>query len=297
MDFPQGPFSGVLEPLFQQMDGYVRRRIPDEVIEWVDGLIEEQDEFGFDPYGFQPDFLKYMLPFGQWLVRTYFRAETFGIENIPESGRVLVIANHSGQIPIDGMVIVSAAVFDREPPRMLRSMVEKYVPTLPFLSYIFARTGQVVGTPENCRRLLNREEAILVFPEGVGGISKTFDKRYQLQRFGHGFMRLALETDTPIVPCAVIGGEEQAPALANSKRIASLIGAPSFPITPLFPLLGPLGLIPLPVRYRLHCGEPLTFEGDPHDEDQVVGEKVQRVKDAISKLIDHGLEQRTSVFF
>jgi 1-acyl-sn-glycerol-3-phosphate acyltransferase len=296
MDFAPGPVGRLLEQVVSRIDGYVASRVEDDVLDWINGLIAQQDEFGFDDYGFQPDFLRYIMPFAQWVYRSYFRTEVHGIENIPD-GRVLVIANHSGQIPIDGMVIGSASIFDRRPPRLLRAMVERYVPTLPFLSYWFARMGQVVGTPENCRRLLARDEAIMVFPEGVAGISKTFDKRYQLQRFGYGFMRLALEMDTPIVPVAVIGAEEQAPALANSERLGQLIGAPSFPITPTFPLLGPLGLLPLPVRYRLYFGEPMRFEGYSDDEDQVVGAHVAKVREAIAGLIARGLSERTSVFF
>jgi 1-acyl-sn-glycerol-3-phosphate acyltransferase len=144
---------------------------------------------------------------------------------------------------------------------------------------------------------LAREEAILVFPEGVRGISKTFDKRYQLQPFGLGFMRLALDTGTPILPLGVVGAEEQAPALGNAERLAKLVGAPSFPLTPTFPWLGPVGLLPLPVRYRLHFGELMHFEGDPEDEDRAIEEKVDRVSHAIQTLIDQGLEQRDAIFW
>jgi 1-acyl-sn-glycerol-3-phosphate acyltransferase len=279
-----------------KLDRFVGERIDPDIMDWIETLIQEQDEFGFDPFGFQPDFLKYVLPFGQFLLRKYFRAECFGIDQIPDE-RVLVVANHSGQIPIDGFVIVSAGLLERKPPRMFRAMVEKWVPTLPFASYFLARTGQVVGTPENCTRLLEREEAILVFPEGVRGISKTFDQRYRLQQFGLGFMRLALRNHTPIVPLGVIGAEEQAPSFANAKRVAKLLSMPSFPLTPTFPWLGPLGLLPYPVKYRLHFGEPITFDGDPDDSDAAIGEKVDEVKTAIQALLDHGLSEREAVFF
>jgi len=274
----------------------VGERIEDDVREWLDELSRQQDEFGFDPFGFQPEYLKYVIPMAQWVYRHYFRVETFGIDNVPE-GRVLVVSNHSGQIPIDGMVIVSACLLDRKPPRMLRSMIEKWVPTLPFVSYFFARCGQVVGTPENCRVLLQRDEGILVFPEGVRGISKTYDHRYRLEPFGLGFMRLALENDTPVVPMAVIGAEEQAPAIFNARRIAKYLGMPSFPVTPTFPWLGPAGMMPYPVRYRLYFGEPMKFDGDPDDEDAVVLAKVQTVRKAVQALIDQGLKERTSIFF
>ncbi len=124
-----------------------------------------------------------------------------------------------------------ALLLEADPPRAIRSMVEKWVPSLPYVSTFMARVGQIVGTPENCRRLLEAEEAILVFPEGVRGIGKLWPQRYQLQDFGLGFMRLALETDTPIVPIAVVGAEEQAPALMDVKPLAKLLGFPSFPLT------------------------------------------------------------------
>ena len=149
-------------------------------------------------------------------------------------------------------------------------MVERYVQTVPFASYLFARWGQITGTPENCRRLLEDEEAILVFPEGAKGISKPFTQRYQLQEFGYGFMRLALETGTPIVPVAVVGAEEQAPAV-NLKPLARILGAPAFPVMPLPPFFP---ILPYPTKYRIYFGEPLRFEGDPDEDDEVIAEKV-----------------------
>jgi 1-acyl-sn-glycerol-3-phosphate acyltransferase len=143
---------------------------------------------------------------------------------------------------------------------------------------------------------LDQDELLLVFPEGAKGISKTYDKRYQLQRFGHGFMRLALEKNTPIVPVAVIGAEEQAPSLYNWKWLAKQMGAPALPITPFFPWLGPLGLLPLPVRYHLHFGEPIHFEGDANDDEGTIGRMVKQVKNRIRDLIHTGLKTRTSVF-
>ncbi|MBH24855.1 MAG: glycerol acyltransferase [Myxococcales bacterium] len=265
--------------------------LDDELTERLRQLQEVQEIDGFDPFGFEPEFLKWVLPVGAWVYRKYFRVEAFGLEKLPE-GSVLLIANHSGQVPIDGMMIVSSCLLDADPPRMVRSMIERWVPTLPFVSWFFARCGQILGTRENFRLLNSRGATILVFPEGVRGINKTYDKAYQLQRFGLGFMRLALENNLPIVPVAVIGAEEQAPAFFNAGRIARLIGAPAFPITPTFPLLGPLGALPLPVRYRIYYGDPMTFSGDPDDEDRVISEKVDEVRDALQGLIHHGLEQR-----
>jgi 1-acyl-sn-glycerol-3-phosphate acyltransferase len=172
-------------------------------------------------------------------------------------------------------------------------MVEKFVQTLPFVSYLFARWGQITGTPENCRRLLLDEEAILVFPEGAAGISKSFTERYQLQKFGLGFMRLALETKSPIVPVAVVGAEEQAPAI-NVKPVAKLIGAPSFPMLPIPPFFP---ILPFPVKYRIYFGDPLWFEGDPDDEDEVLEEKVKRVRNEIQTMLRAGLRERKHIFW
>jgi len=256
----------------------------------------ELGELGVDPFGLDPEAVKFAAVPVEWLYRHYFRVETHGIDNVPQNGRVLLIANHSGQLPFDGMMIGASMIMERDPPRVLRSMVEKWVPRLPFVSVTMARIGQIVGTPDNCRRLLSREEAILVFPEGTRGISKTFDKAYQLERFGTGFMRLALETGTPIVPVAVVGAEEQAPSLYNVKPLAKLFGAPAFPITPTFPLLGPAGLLPLPTRYRIYYGEPMRFQGDGDEEDEVIERQVEDVRAAVQKLIERGLGERKGIF-
>lgn len=257
---------------------------------------DEIGELGVDPFGYDPEVVPLAGAPVVWLYRHYFRVKAHGVAQVPANGRVLLVANHSGQLPFDGLMIAAALMLERDPPRMLRSMLERWVPQLPWVSTLFARMGQVVGTPENCRRLLEREEAILVFPEGVKGISKTFRQRYQLQRFGSGFMRLALETGAPIVPVAVVGAEEQAPAIANLKGLARALGMPAFPVTPTFPALGPAGLLPLPVRYHLHFGAPLFFEGGADDDEPTVRAHVQRVRLALEGLIGQGLAQRQGIF-
>jgi len=184
---------------------------------------------------------------------------------------------------------------DVEPPRFMRAMVEKWTQTLPFVSLLFSRVGQVVGVPENAKHLLMNEEALLVFPEGIRGISKPFSKRYQLADFGLGFMRLAIETQTPIVPVAVVGGEEQYISLGNFDALAKLLRAPNIPILP--QLLLPFGALPLPTRYRIYFGEPMRFGGDPDDDDAVIEEKVFVVKATIQSMLNRGLKTRKSVFF
>jgi 1-acyl-sn-glycerol-3-phosphate acyltransferase len=185
--------------------------------------------------------------------------------------------------------------FDQEPPRIIRSMVEKWTQTLPFVSVLFQRVGQVVGVPENARRLLHNGEAVLVFPEGARGISKPFSQRYRLTEFGLGFLRLALETNTPIVPVAVVGAEEQYINLANLSSVAKLIGMPTFPLVPQWFIPGLQ--LPLPTRYHIHFGKPLQFEGDPDDDDAVIEEKVWVVKTTIQEMLNQGLKARKSLFF
>jgi 1-acyl-sn-glycerol-3-phosphate acyltransferase len=263
----------------------------DDVQNRIGALSKVENEYGVDPFGFSLDFsLSAVAPF-LWLYKNYFRVQTFGLEKVPPKGRVLLISNHSGQLPLDGAMIGVALLAESSSPRAIRSMVEKWMPSLPYVSTFMSRVGQIVGTPENCRRLLEKEEAILVFPEGVRGISKLYAKRYQLQEFGLGFMRLALETNTPIVPIAVVGAEEQAPALFDLKPVAKLLGFPAFPITPtVLP-------VPLPSKYRIYFGDPLFFTGRPDDEDAELEKKVKVVKAQIQSMLDQGLAAREHVFW
>lgn len=256
-------------------------------------LVVHGNEFGYDPFGLSRDSLRTAAKVARWLYRSYFRARAVGIEHIPASGRVLFVSNHSGQLPFDGLVIGAATFLEPPQPRLVRSMVEYFVPSVPFASYLFARWGQITGTPENCRRLLAAEEAVLVFPEGARGISKPFSKRYQLAEFGKGFMRLALEMQAPVVPVAVIGAEEQAPAV-NIKPLARLLRTPSFPVVPYPPFLP---LIPLPVKYRVYFGEPMYFTGDPDDDDDILDDKVKTVKNRIQSMLHIGLREREHIFW
>ncbi len=252
--------------------------------------------YGYDPWGFHAGTTERTLLASWLLYKHWFRVETHGIERLP-AGRVFLISNHAGQVALDAAMIFAAAFFEAEPPRIVRGMGEYWLPTVPFVNEIMVRTGSVVGTRKNCVDMLEQGEAVIAFPEGVRGMNKLFWERYQLQEFGHGFMRLALETDTPIVPIAVVGSEEQAPGLANLQGLGRLLGMPAFPITLTWPWLGPLGMIPLPVKYRIYFGEPMRFEGNPNDEDEVIGEKVDEVKGAIATMLAEGLASRRSIFW
>lgn len=274
----------------QELREWTERMVGPERKERLSALARTGNEYGVDPFGFNLDYsLSALAPFF-WLYRHYHRVETYGIEKVPK-GRVLLISNHSGQLPMDGAMIGVSLLLEADPPRAIRSMVEKWVPTLPYVSTFMARVGQIVGTPENCRRLLEADEAILVFPEGVRGLGKLWPQRYQLQDFGLGFMRLALETDTPIVPIAVVGAEEQAPALVDVKPLAKLLGFPTFPLTV-------TGMpLPLPTKYRIYFGDPLHFTGRADDEDSELDKKVRTVKSAIQAMLNQGLKERQGVFW
>jgi 1-acyl-sn-glycerol-3-phosphate acyltransferase len=251
-------------------------------------------EMGGDPFGLDTEFTKYSAMVAAVFHRLYFRTNVYGIQNVPP-GRALLISNHSGQLPIDGMIINMAMFMDAEPPRVVRAMVEKWVQTLPFVSTFFHRTGQVVGVPENCERLLEQNELILAFPEGTRGISKPFTRRYQLEEFGLGFMRLAIKTGSPVVPVAVIGAEEQFINVGNLDWLAKALGVPVLPVVP--QLLVPGAQMPLPTKYHVYFGEPMYFEGDPDDDDAVMEEKVWVVRQTIQSMINRGLKQRKSLFF
>jgi len=254
------------------------------------------NEYGYDDFGLHPQTLDEMLLLAGVLYRYWFRVQTFGIDRVPP-GRVLLISNHAGQVALDALMIGTALVLEADPPRAIRGMGEYWLPTVPWVNLFMTRTGSVVGTPKNCTDLLEREEAVIAFPEGVRGMNKLIWERYQLQEFGHGFMRLALATRTPIVPIAVVGSEEQAPGIANLESVGRLLGMPAFPITLTWPWLGPLGMLPLPVKYRIHFGEPMHFEGNANDEDEVIAEKVDEVKAEIAGMLASGLAVRPSIFW
>lgn len=284
--------KGLLDRLKPDTLAKIEHEITDRLLKIPNRL----NEYDYDPWGLSLAVLKRALVPTVLFYRYWFRAQTMGIENLPK-GRVLLIGNHAGQIAIDGAMLGTAMLLEGSPPRIARGMGEFWLPRLPWFSTFLHRIGGVVGTPKNCIDLLRNEEAVTVFPEGVRGVNKLFKERYQLKRFGLGFMRLALQTKTPIVPVAIVGSEEQAIAFADIKPLARLFGMPAFPITLTWPLLGPLGLIPLPARYHIEFGEPMHFRGDHDDEDRVIEEKVEKVKAKIARMLAAGRRRRKSIYF
>ncbi len=276
--------GGILESLAPR----VIRDLNHEIRDRLAAAPLELNSYGYDPWGLNVDVARRTLLTFALFYKYYFRVKAYGLQNLPK-GRMLIIGNHAGQIAIDACMIGTATVLEASPPRYLRGMGEYWLPTLPFFNVLMARVGGVVGAPKNCVDILEHGEAVIAFPEGVRGMNKTFRERYQLQRFGNGFMRLALQTNTPIVPVAVVGSEEQAPSLGNFMPLARLLSMPAFPIV--------LNFFPLPTRYHIYFGEPMEFRGNPDDEDEVIVRKVEQVKGRIHDMIQRGLRQRRSIFF
>lgn len=284
-------------PLLRRLGRWlVEKNLSADERERLMSSVTELNSAGFDPWGLHPETAMAALAAARPLYDKYFRVEARGLDRLPK-GRVFLIGNHGGQLPLDGLLVATAVSLYADPPRIVRGMVERWFPSLPFVSPLFVRSGQTVGDPRNCRRLLEHEQAVMVFPEGVRGSGKTIWHRYELQKFGTGFMRLALETGTPIVPVAVIGSEETYPSVYNAKTLARLIGAPYAPITPFFPLLGPVGALPLPCKVWLHFGEPMSFEGDFDAPDHEIQDKVDSVSSMLQSMINVGLRERGMKIF
>jgi len=283
LDGLQSLAGGILESLAPRFVRDLNHEIRDRLAK----APLELNNYGYDPWGLNVDVARRTLLVFALFYKYYFRVKAYGLEHLPR-GRMLVIANHAGQIAIDACMIGTATVLEANPPRPLRGMGEYWLPTLPFFNVFMARVGGVVGTPKNCIDIIHHDEAVIAFPEGVRGMNKPFRDRYKLQEFGNGFMRLALQTNTPIVPVAVIGSEEQAISLGNNAPLAALLSMPAFPMV--------LNMFPLPTRYHIYFGEPMEFRGNPNDEDEVIVKKVEQVKGRIHDMIQRGLRQRRSIF-
>jgi 1-acyl-sn-glycerol-3-phosphate acyltransferase len=255
----------------------------------------------FDDFGLDPGFERRVLPAVEFLYRTYFRTSVEGVDNVPAEGRCIVVANHSGALPLDGPMLRAALRIEHPQKRDLRWLAEDFVYYLPFAGVFMNRVGAVRACPENAERLLEKESLVAVFPEGVHGIKKLFRERYHLQRFGRGgYIRLCLRMRAPIVPCAIIGAEESSPLLYRLEGLTELLGLPYFPITPTFPMLGPVGLLPAPTKWRMRFGEPIHFDSygpEAADDHVLVSRLSERVRSSIQAMLDSGLRERRSVWF
>lgn len=255
--------------------------------------LEKKYPEGEDPWGLNLNRTRKAIKYGYPVYKNYFRARVIGKKNVPDRP-YMVVANHTGQIPFDGMAIYSAFLFDIWPPRILRVMAERFVTSLPFFNSFISENGAVLGDRSNCYHLLKRGESILVFPEGVRGISKNTEDFYKVQSFSSGFFRLALKAKVDILPVSVVGAEEIYPLVYQAKNISSAIGIPSVPITPLFPILGPLGAFPLPSPIDVIIGRPYSIPDDlsPDAADDEIKGHVSIIENQIRSLTNKGLKNR-----
>jgi len=257
----------------------------------------EVDDFGYDEELTDEVLMPALRP----LYEKYFRVEVKGIENIPADGGALIVANHSGTIPLDG-VMMQIAVHDNHPAsRHLRLLAADLVFMLPVANELARKAGHTLACAEDAERLLGRGELVGVMPEGFKGIGKPFSERYKLQRFGRGgFVSTALRKGVPIIPCSIVGAEEIYPMIGNSKTLARILGFPYFPITPTFPWLGPLGAIPLPTKWTIQFGEPIPTDGYPPEaaeDPMLMFNLTDQVREQIQHTLYKLLVQRRSVFF
>jgi len=256
-----------------------------EVAARVDRLELPFNRRGLDPYGISKKELVRWFSILSWLYKNYFTVTVEGIANVPPRGRCMLVGNHSGGVALDGAMVLASMLLEMEPPRLAQAMVEKFLNLLPFSAQWTSRTGQLTGLPEHAERILRDERLLLVFPEGARGTAKLYWERHSLVEFGSGFVRLALSTDTPIVPFAFIGGGDAIPTVMNLYKVARLFGAPYIPITP--------WLVPLPRRVplRILYGEPVRLHGSPSDEDAAIEALVESVKQRIAALIAAGTQR------
>jgi len=257
----------------------------------------EVDDFGYDEELTDQVLMSLLRP----LYDQYFRVEVKGIENIPAEGGALVVSNHSGTLPMDGLMM-QVAVHDHHPAgRHLRLLAADLVFMLPLVNELARKAGHTLACAEDAQLLLERGEVVGVMPEGFKGLGKPFSDRYKLQRFGRGgFVATALKTGVPIVPCSIVGAEEIYPMVGNAKTVARLLGFPYFPLTPTFPWLGPLGMVPLPTKWTIQFGEPIPtdqYTPEAADDPMLVFNLTDQVRETIQHTLYKLLVQRRSVFF
>ncbi len=279
-------FGESWEPRLADFLAFLRRRVTGDYA---------VDEYGFDPEVTERFFLSAIRP----IKEKWFRVEVRGIENIPAEGGALVVSNHSGTIPVDGLMTM-VSVHDHT-GRNLRPLGADLVFRLPIVGELARKGGATLACNEDAQRMLSGGELVGVWPEGFKGIGKPYSERYKLQRFGRGgFVSAAIRTGVPIVPCSVVGAEEIYPLVGNVPALARLLGVPYIPITPFFPLLGPLGLVPLPSKWLIEFGEPIrtdSYDEGAADDPMLVFNVTDQVRETIQQTLYTLLMQRRSVFY
>ena len=257
---------------------------------------EETDEYGHDA-----KFADTIRPFFEFLYTLWWRVEATGVLNVPAIGPGLIVANHSGVLPYDGMMVKLAVRHEHPARRECRMLALDMFALLPFFAPLLAKNGEVRASQENGERLLRQGHLVGVFPEGVKGVGKPFKERYKLARFGRGgFVRLALRTGAPLVPCAIVGSEEIHPMIGKADFLGRPFGFPYFPLTPTWPWLGPLGLVPLPTKWSIDFADPIPLSeyGPEAADDPILVNRISEdVRSTIQRILDGRLARRQSVFF
>ncbi|HUH01125.1 MAG TPA: lysophospholipid acyltransferase family protein [Kofleriaceae bacterium] len=263
-----------------------RAIIDRETRERVDRLAVDWNPYGIDPFGASKDDVARMYTILGWFYRNYFRVTVSGIEHVPAAGRAMLVGNHSGGFAVDAMMVLTSVFLELEPPRLAQGMAEKFLARLPFSAALTARSGQLTGLPEHATRLLEADRLLMVFPEGARGTEKLYGDRNRLVRFGTGFVRLALQTGTPIIPFGFLGGGEAVPTVMNLYGLGRLLGVPYIPVTKY------IVPVPRPVPLEIYYSEPMVFDGTGNEEDEVIVGYVDQIKQRISGLIDAGYRRR-----
>ena len=276
--------------------------LPEQLRDAADAIVRRlQGEYSEDEWGFDEEFAEAVFPLFDFLYRVWWRVTAEGATNVPSHGRALLVSNHAGSLfPFDASMITMALMKTHPLPRWPRFMVLDWAFSLPFISTFMRRVGGIPASPYNARRVLEQDETVMVFPEGIKGTGKPFSERYRLQRFGRGgFVEVALRTGAPIVPIAVVGSEEIYPKLGDSRALARATGAPFVPLTPTFPWFGLLGLIPLPARWRIEFCDPIDLSEHPPeaaDDPRVVFDLSEEVRETIQSKLYENLVKRGSAF-
>ncbi|TGZ16409.1 glycerol acyltransferase [Streptomyces sp. S816] len=288
VDRPAPADEGGLERRMAAGLSFLRRRLTGDY---------EVDDFGYDAELTDQVLMSLLRP----VYEKYFRVEVKGVENIPDKGGALIVANHSGTLPLDGLMM-QVAVHDHHPAdRHLRLLAADLVFVLPVVNELARKLGHTLACAEDAERLLEQGELVGVMPEGFKGIGKPFSERYKLQRFGRGgFVSTAMRQGVPIIPCSIVGAEEIYPMIGNAKTVARVLGIPYFPLTPTFPWLGPLGAVPLPTKWTIQFGEPIPTDGYPPEaaeDPMLMFNLTDQVREQIQHTLYKLLVQRRSVFF
>lgn len=286
--------------LIKNISDFIEGRQIQEVEERLAALEDFRPVEGteYDAFGAGKEAMARLYRYLWFIYRIYFRVETHGIENVAGLPKALIIPNHMTLMPVDGMCVTAALFFEPEKPRMAHNIVHHFLATNPFASTVIYRSGQVIGNTGNADRLFEGNNIVVIFPEGAGAV-RPYYRRYRLNRFSPGFVEYAIRHDYPIIPTAVIGSEEAILTLGESKALLKKTGLPRFPITPTFPLLGPIGMIPTPVKFRIYFGEPMDYSmhKDKLDDPIKIRILVEDVRVRVQKMLEKRLAELTPLSY